>query len=1093
MQPLHCFKIRRGLKIFINFKKAMRLVQFSKVHFICTCLTFLLLFPLGIYAQQGSITGQVVDEKGETIIGATVQIKGTTVGAITDIDGNFTVKGEVGNTLIVSFVGYATLEVKVTKLTGNRLTLKEDTEMLDEVVVVGYGTSRKGDLTGALTTMRPDASDASKAVSLDNLLNGKVAGLVVSSSSAMAGAASSIQIRGASSLRGDNQPLYVIDNVPQASTGEFASSGISGDFQINQDPLASLNPEDIEDITILKDASSTAIYGSRGANGVILITTKKGKQGKAKVNVSANFTIAEPSKLMDMINLYEHAEYINSRVSNGQYPFYVVGNEVRYVFNDALAKYDPNNPATYHIVDYRNWQKEIYTSAFSQNYSVSLNGGSDKVTYYISANFKDINGTVKQTGLKQGDLRANIGMDISKKVHLNMTMSGSIRQNNMMAGGSTLGGSTTAISRTALDYAPFEMPDGDPSFQAETKTTIFSWLNDYEDIANDKTFNASMDLSWQIIDGLRYNFRAGGNLNTNERNRWYGLQLYQGMNNNGYLATSDLSKSNYSVENLLMYNTKLGNIANLDATLGVTYEEYKFLNKNVIGTQFTMFELRENGMHMAGNVQHQEPIQRDYQLLSYLGRINLSFLDKYLITASLRADGSSKFAKGNRWGYFPSASVAWRMEQEEFMKDVEWLNQLKVRVSYGVTGNQSINPYSTFSMYGGGTYHYADGSGNQSATLTVTNLPNDGLTWEKTASWNAGFDFGIFRSRLSGTVDFYMKRTTDLLISRSLPGSAGFGSTYYNQGSLDNKGIEVSLTAQVIDSKDWQWSITGNIGKNKSKIADLGLLPSDFGCLGERVGYYGNSLGDHFGIGHVFLQGEAPGLFLGYVTQGIVQPEDITEQGIKYIKDDGSVAYYSDVQGTIPVAGDVKFVDRNGDGKITMEDRDIIGNPNAGFTYGFQTSLSWKGLSLSASFNGVHDRDVINVNNRYINTPGTKAGTTSKAAFEGMWTTENHSNLYPSSTFVVQNMVMDRYVEDASYLRCSDITLKYTLPQAWMKKIGFQNASVFASAKNAFVITDYSGYDPEVNSFAFDGLRPGVDMNSYPTPRQYIFGLSVTF
>ena len=1069
----------------------MKAVQ-MKVHFVLFFL-FLMLIPLGVYAQKGTITGKVIDEKGESVIGATVQVKGTGTGSITDFDGNVSLQGEVGNTLVISYVGYSTLEVKVSKLTNNRWVLKEDAEVLDEVVVVGYGTARKGDLTGALTTMKPNANDAAKASSLDNLLNGKVAGLVVSSSSAMAGSASSIQIRGASSLRGDNQPLYVIDNVPQASAGEFASSGISGDFQINQDPLASLNPSDIEDITILKDASSTAIYGSRGANGVILITTKKGKQGKAKVNVAANFTLAEPSKLMEMTNLYEHAAYINSRVSNDQYPFYVVGDEVRYVYNDALANYDPNNPKTYHLINYRNWQKEIYTSALSQNYSVSLSGGSDKFTYYVSANFKDINGTVKQTGLQQGDLRANIGMDLSKTVHLNMTLSGSLRQNNMMAGGSTLGGSTTAVSRTALDYAPFEMPEDDPSFQAENKTTVFSWLNDYEDIANDKTFNASMDLSWNIVKGLRYNFRAGGNLNTNDRKRWYGMQLYQGMNNNGYLAISNLNKSNVSIENVLNYNTKLGSIANLDATVGVTYDDYNFLTQNTNASQFSMFELRENGLHMASNIQHLEPIQKDYQLLSYLGRINLSFFDKYLITASLRADGSSKFAKGNRWGYFPSASLAWRMEQENFLKDVEWLNQLKLRVSYGVTGNQSIDPYSTFSMYGGGDFHYSDGSGSQESTLTITNLPNYGLTWEKTASWNAGFDFSLIRSRLSGTLDFYVKRTNDLLISRNLPGSAGFASTYYNQGSLDNKGVEFSLSAQIIDGKDWKWSVTGNIGKNKSKIVDLGLLPTDFGCLGERIGYYGNSLGDHFGVGHVFLQGEAPGLFLGYVTQGIVQPEDITDQGVKYIKNDGTVGYYNDVNGSKPVAGDIKFVDRDGNGSVNTSDRDIIGNPNPGFTYGFQTTLSWKSLTLSAAFNGVHDRDIININNRYINTPGTKAGTISKQAFDGMWTPENHSNLYPSSNYVVQNMVMDRYVEDASYLRCSDITLNYTLPKSWMSKIGFQNTSVFASVKNAFVITDYSGYDPEVNSFAFDGLRPGVDMNSYPTPRQFVFGLNVTF
>lgn len=1048
------------------------------------------------YAQQPvKVTGKVIDNTNEGVPGVNVSVKGGSLGTITDIDGNY--KIDVPNSksvLVFSFIGYEKQEIAVGNKTVINVTMKDDTQLLDEVVVVGYGSARKGDVTGALTSLRPDPNDAAKANSLDNLLSGKVAGLVVNSTSSAVGSASSVTIRGASSLRGDNQPLYVIDNVPQASTGEFSSSGISGDFQINQDPLSSLNPADIEDITILKDASSTAIYGSRGANGVILITTKKGKSGKAKVNASATFTIANTTNLMNMINLEEYANYANSRIQDDAVPFHIVGNEVRYVFNGSYDKYDPNNPETYNVVNYRNWQKEIYTSAFSQNYSLSLNGGSDKITYYISANFKDINGTVKQTSLKQGDLRANLSAEVSKAVKINLSLSGALRQNDMMAGGNTLGGSTGAISRTALDYAPFEMPEGDPSFNNENKTTVFSWLNDYVDVTADKTFKASLDLTWKINKFFRYNLRTGGNLNINERKRWYGLQLYQGMNNQGLLALSDLNKNNVSVENILNYSTKLKSFATLDATVGVTYEDYNFLNKNTTGNNFTFFEMRENGLHMAGNVNNAQPIQKDYQLVSYLGRANLSIFDKYLITASLRADGSSKFAKGSRWGYFPSASLAWRMEQEEFMKNISWLSQLKIRVSYGVTGNQSIDPYSTFSMYGSNSnLYYADGSGNAQTAFTVTNLSNNSLKWEKTASWNGGVDFGLFNSRLSGTLDVYQKKTTDLLISRTLPGSAGFGSTYYNQGSMKNTGVELSLNAQIVDKKDWKWSLSGNIGFNKSKISELGLLPSDFGFLGENIGYYGNSIGDHFGVGHIFLEGKAPGLFFGYVTQGIVQPEDITDQGVKYIKKDGTVGYYQTFNKVTPVAGDIKFVDNDGDGDVNVNDRDIIGDPNPDFTYGFSTSISWKNLSLSAAFTGVQGRDILNTNNRYINTPGTKSNNLTRKAFQNMWTESNHSNLYPSSTFVVQNYVMDRYVEDGSYLRCSDITLNYVLPKVWMKKIGFQNASVYASVKNAFIITDYSGYDPEVNSFAFDGLRPGVDMSSYPTPRSFIFGLNLTF
>lgn len=1051
-----------------------------------------------VFAQQRSVSGTVTDDKSAGMPGVSVYVKGTTIGTTTDIDGKYhlNVSG-TDPTLVFSFIGYSTQEISVGAKTQIDVRLKEDAQALDDVVVVAYGTARKGDITGALTNIKPSEGDIALP-SVNSLLEGKIAGLVVTSAASAVGAASSVTIRGANSLRGDNQPLYVIDNIPQASTGEFSSSGIgSGDFQIQQDPLSQLNPADIVDITVLKDASSTAIYGSRGANGVILITTKRGQAGAARVRASATFTVAEPTNLLEMINLSEYADYRNSRISDiQQYTFHKVGNEIRYVFSGSESKYNPGDPSTYRVVTNRNWQEEIYTSAFSQNYSLSVDGGTDKATYYISANFKDIDGTVKQTGLRQGDLRANLTAQLARSVKVELLLNGSIRENDMMAGGNTLGGATGAVSRTALDYAPFEMPQGDPSFSNENKTTVLSWLNDYVDKAVNRTFGASLNLTWEISKHFRYNLRTGGNLTTNDRKRWYGMQLYQGMNNNGLLSISELNRNNYSVENLVTYNGKVGDQLRVDATLGVTYDDYNYLNENTVGKQFTFFELRENGMSKAGSIQVFQPEQKDYQLFSYLARVNLSFMDRYLLTASMRADGSSKFAKNNRWGYFPSASVAWRMEQENFLRDVSWLNQLKLRVSYGVTGNQSIAPYSTFSMYGqnsSGDVIYADGNGNALTTMVVTNLSNSNLKWEKTASWNVGVDFGFFKSRLSGTVDIYKKKTSDLLIARTLPGSAGFGSTYYNQGGLDNQGIEISLNGQIIDSKDWKWSVNGNIGFNRSEITDLGLEPTNFGCLGERVGFYGNSLGDHFGAAHIFLTGEVPGQFFGYKTQGIVQTDDITDQGVKYIKADGTVGYYTDFNGAAPKAGDVKFVDVDGNGVVDKDDRTIIGDPNPDFTYGFSTTFSYKRLSLSASFNGVVGIDRLNTNNRYINTPGTKLSNLTREAFRGMWTATNPSNSHPSSAFIVGNYTMDRYIEDASYLRCSDISLSYSLPVTWLKKIGFKYCALSFSVKNAFIITNYSGYDPEVNSFAFDGLRPGVDMSSYPTPRSYILGVNLTF
>lgn len=1070
--------------------------HFFKLFLFCALAA--VLFTQPAQAQQTTVTGTVVDSQNAPVPGVFVLIKGTSNGSMTDEAGTYSISVPSSQSVLVfSSIGYETQEITVGARKLVNVVLQDEKSVLDEIVVVAYGTAKKSDLTGALSTIKPgDGDNALNSVSA--LLDGKVAGLVVGQTSSTVGSASSVVIRGANSLRGDNQPLYVIDNIPQASTGEFSSSGISGDFQIQQDPLSQLNPADIVDITVLKDASSTAIYGSRGANGVILITTRKGREGSARVRVGVNFTVAQPTNLMDMISLADYVDYRNSRVSNPMArQFHKVGNEIRYIFSDAVSKYDPGNPSTYHVIQQRNWQDEIYRTAFSHTYNVSVDGGSDKVTYYVSANFKSIEGTVKNTSLMQGDLRANMSAKLSRKTKLELMLSGSLRQNDMMAGGNTLGGATGAVSRTALDYAPFEMPNGDPNFSAENKTTVMSWINDYVDKTLNKSFSGSLNFSWDICEGLKYNLRAGGNIIAQDRKRWYGMQLYQGMNNNGLLSISDLSKSNYSIENLLSYNKDFGKIAKLDATVGVTYDAYKYLNETTIGNQFTFFELREKGLSKAGHIEVPQPVQKDYQLLSYLARVNVSFLDRYLITASFRADGSSKFAKGNRWGYFPSASVAWRMDKENWMKESsKWLSQLKLRLSYGVTGNQAIDPYTTFSMYGqnaGGDIIYADPNGNALTSMIVTNLSNSGLKWEQTASWNLGIDFGFLNSRITGTLDLYQKNTSDLLISRTLPGSAGFASTYYNQGDMLNRGIEFSLTAHVIDTKDWSWNITGNIGVNRSKITDLGLAPTSFGCLGERVGFYGNSLGDHFGVSHIFLAGEAPGLFYGYKTQGIVQADDITSNGVKYIKDDGTIGYYTLFNGQAPVPGDVKFLDRDGNGVVDENDRDIIGNPNPDFTYGFSTKVSWKGLALSASFNGVQGRDLINTNNRYINTPGIRANNLSAAAYKGMWTAENGSNSYPSSSFSVGNYMMDRYVEDASYLRCSDITLSWTLPSRWTDRIKFRNIAISASVKNAFVVTKYSGYDPEVNSFAFDGLRPGVDMSSYPSPRSFVFGLNLTF
>lgn len=1023
------------------------------------------------------VKGKVIDDTGTPLPQVTVKIKGSSLMTSTNMQGEFTLENVADDAILqISFVGFITKELPVKPNLGT-IKLDVSNSTLNDVVVVGYGTVKRGDVTGAIASLTPDANDAAKSLSVDNLLQGKIAGVSVSSSSPMPGAAASITIRGANSLRGDNQPLYVIDNIPQASTGEFASSAFGGgEYQVASNPLTNLNPADIEDIQILKDASATAIYGSRGANGVIIITTKKGKLGKAKVNAQANYTVVEATNLRKMLNLSEYAAYRNEKEGTAAQQFFPADNEMRYIFSG--AEYDANDPASYRIITERNWQDEIYRSALSQNYNLTVNGGTNDIKYYLSGDYKNIDGMVKQTGLQQGGLRLNLSGDISSRLKFNVSMSGTVKENNMMTGGNSKGGATGSITRTAIDSAPFELPADDPSLlnNQELRTTTLGWLSDFDDITSEKSARASADLTWKISNKFSYNIRTGANLMLQDRASWYGLQVFRGLNDNGSLGLSKLNSNNYTVENLLNFNHSIGKIVDISATAGVTYDDYNWLNKRTSATDFEFKDLRTNGLHMASIINEMQPSQRDYQLLSYLSRVNLSFLGgRYLATVTARADGSSKFKEGNRWALFPSFSLAWRLEQEDFLKDLTWIGQLKLRAGYGKTGSQSISPYNSFYDYVQ-AIDYALATGDKQLAIAVSNLQNSGLKWETTSAFNTGIDFSLWNNRLSGTVDVYYKETNDLLIEQSLPKSTSFSSITMNQGSLSNKGVEFSLSGDVYKTDNFTWSLSGNIGFNKSKIIDLGYPETKFGNETYRA-YLGNSIGDHFGASNIFIVGKAPGLFWGYKTDGIIQTEDT---------DLPTSSVFTQTPGNIRV------VDVTGDGIIDANDKTIIGNPNPDFNYGFQTSFSYKKLTLSATFYGVYGNQILNGNARYEQTPSKQTSNATSYAYNNAWRADAQSNLFPSVNSNLQNVVYDRYIEDGSFLRNSDITLGYILPKKLIKG-SFENVSVFASVKNLFVITDYSGYDPEMRTFAFDGLRPGIDLSSYSNPRQFIFGLNVTF
>lgn len=1077
-----------------------------------TLLFCMLLFSVSTFAQL-VVKGTVTDADNMGMPGVNVLVKGTTNGTITDIDGKYSISvPSAKSTLIYSFVGMSTQEIVVGKQKIINVTLTDDSKVLDEVVIVGYGAMKKSDLTGAVASYRPNEQEAGKMNSIDNMLQGKIAGLSVGTAVDAPGAASSVTIRGANSLRGDNQPLYVIDNIPQASAGEFASTG-SGDRDVTiaTNALSSLNPADIESIEVLKDASATAIYGSRGANGVILITTKRGKSGKAKVNASANFTIATAAHLMEMMNLKEFAQY--RLIKGGNYTKDDKGNwnllvkdaitgdtqwnEVFQYYVEGDNVYRKNSAGStaslWERLDAIDWQKEIYSNALSQNYSISVNGGSDNIKYFVSAGYKNIQGLVQGTGLKQGDFRVNLNTNLSKNLKLDVSLNGSIKQNDMMSGGNATGGATGSIADVALYSAPYirseeELAKLDNVYD---RATVWTWVDDFDDTTKEKTFRGSLDLNWKITDFLTYNLRTGGNIAFQNRDRWYGITLYTGSMQNGYINQVTFNRSNYSVENILQFNKSIKKVVNINATAGVTYDAYKSINTILVGNNFNIYDLRSEGIHLAGNQEIKQPIQKDYQLLSYLARVNLSFLEgRYLLTASIRADGSSKFKSSGRWATFPAATVAWRLEEEPFMKSLPWINQLKIRLGYGETGSQSIDPYSTFSSYASNTddgrpAQSASGDGTKLIGLLADKMQNENLKWERTTSYNLGIDFSFLKDRIGGTIDLYSKTTKDLLIQKDLPASTGFSTLTVNQGSLRNKGIEITLRGDIVRKKNFTWNLQGNIAFNQARILDFGLPES---AIGNHVlkHYLGASLGDHFKEANIFAVGHAPGLFFGYKTDGIIQKED---------------PYLQEVTKTIGnlAPGELKFVDLNGDHVVDEKDRTFIGDPNPDFTYGVQTSFTWKDLSLSFAFNGVYGNDIFNANSRYYGLPSSTSGMITSKAFQKMWREDNpwngvnYSNEMPSASSTLPKVAFDKYIEDGSFLRCSDITLAYNLPKSIIKKIGFANIGLYFSVKNAFIITNYSGYDPEVNTFAFDGTRPGIDLSSYPHTRSYIMGLNVSF
>lgn len=1049
-------------------------------------LLLILILPITLLAQT-KISGVVIDESGFPLPATSVLVKGTTKGAFTDIDGKFSIESEaIPVTIVASYIGFDTAEVLVSNIEEITIVLKENQERLEEVVLIGYGQVDKGDLTGAVTSIKQKEDLVAQANSVENLIQGRAAGVLVKNGFEP-GAANSIKIRGLNSLTGNTEPLYVIDGIIVDSATEDTLDPLSSgnSYLSPQGGITGLNPRDIESIDILKDASATAIYGSRGANGVIIITTKKGKSGETQFSFATSTRIGNVANNIDVLNTNDYARYQNDvRANQGFDPRYYTypDGSIANFENDEQFMID--NAASIERLQGVDWVDDTYQTSITRRYRLSASGGGEKNDFYISAGHLVNEGIVPRSIARSTDFNVKFNSDLSDKLKISTKLAAAYTKNFASKGTENLGGTSNSLIRQVVSGAPiigvednFEGDEFDISLDGPR-----AWISDYDDESRETRLLGSVKLDYKLSKAFTYNVVIGTDFRTKERQVWYGTALRRGSLANGEAGLSSLDRFRYNIDNTLSFKHKFNRNHRINGTVGFIIDQRKTTFKTASATDFPLQDLRADGITTGQNQQPTVFSKVPESLLSYLGRLNYTLANKYLFTATFRADGSSKFTDGNKWGYFPAFAFAWRLKNENFLEDSKFISQAKVRVGWGLTGNQAIDPFSTITRFNLTNSPYSDSSGNQATSLIPQNLKNPTLKWETTSQYNAGLDFGLAEDKVTGTVDVYYKDIYDLLLFTQIPPSNGFESTFVNRGELTNKGIEVSLNADIINNDEVKWNVYGNIAFNRSQVGDIGFEPNQFGTeiysayLGRQI-----SGGNFFKTeANIFIEGEEPGLFYGYATNGIVSNAD-------------QLADAPSFNGTPAQLGDVALVDQNGDGVINDKDLTIIGNPNPDFNYGFGTSIEYKNFSLSALFNGVYGNDIANGNllrEAYADNGSTNVRS---EAYFNAWTPDNPTGTYPRVGYDLADETgfTDRIVEDGSFLRLANVTLGYNIPLN--KKSLIKNAYVSITGQNLLLFTKYSGYDPETTGFGFDSQRVGVDWNSFPNQRAFAVNLNLNF
>jgi TonB-linked SusC/RagA family outer membrane protein len=1006
--------------------------------------------------QQKSISGKVTDSSGGSLPGVSVVVKGTTTGVITDGDGKYTIARIPENaTLQFSFVGMKTQEFIVGNKTLINVTLADEAIGLEEVVAVGYGTMKKSDLTGAVSSVRIEDMDKLTKTSFDQALQGLAAGVMVTQNSSQPGGGINIRIRGIASINAGNEPLYVIDGVPIESSN--ISSGAN--FGPSISPLSSINPDDIQNVEILKDASSTAIYGARGSNGVVLITTKKGEVGDDKVVFSSSLGFQGIANNANLLNAQQYMDVVNQTFLNDNNG------------DESLAMQRPDyftQAERDSIGNGNDWMDQILQIGTIQNYQLNASGGKKGLSYFLSAGHISNSGVVKNSNFKRTSVRINLQNQFTPKLTVgsNITVS-SIKSDFIRTEGERTNEGVASVMYSAMLFKPTRsIYDENGGFFNELEVSNPLGLVELvTNSTNRLSVIGNIFAEYNLLNHLR--FRTVGAFNLNDtRDNFYAPQkgTYEGSMNKGLARLGFNNTRHFTNTNSLNYSQKIGN-HNINA-MGVIElvkgDLYRVVDQ-VAG--FKNDILREHDLSSGSNASKPNNYTQEYSLISYLTRINYNFKDRYLMTLSGRYDGSSRFGANNKFAFFPSASLGWNIANEDFF-DNNFINQLKLRVGYGVAGNQNIALYSSTSPLVSDSYIL----GNNVVTgFRASRIANPDLRWEKKEQTNIGLDFGLFKGVISGALEYYNDVTNDLLLAKKIPTSSGYNNVMSNIGSIQNRGIEITLNTVNID-KRVKWRTNFNISFPTTKVKSLGDI--DFMLAGYNSTYIKNS--------QILEVGKPIGQFYGFIIDGIAQT---SEEAIYTMRKS---------------IGDYKFRDISGsngvpDGIISAAyDKTVIGNALPKFYGGITNTISYNGFELSFFFQGTYGNDIMNLN-KIRSESSIPVNNLTKDALDS-WTSENTNakvrKLSYNNTYLDANSL---YVEDGSYLRLKNITLNYDIPKRIVSSIGLSNIRLNISGQNLFVITKYSGMDPEVDAFRNGNLSFGHDYYGYPQSKIISTGLSVTF